>query len=267
MSQEQNYYNLSYDELLNVARGSAKVLIPKLCAALKRENPNYSNYDIREIVMKDCIQIWKKATIRDALPKEYKEKTKQKAGIMGNEAKYGSGQAAEFDNSGESDNNLQDSNPAESGSSSQTGTYSEDFDKVNGGPDIMTQTERFEKLEKRINEQEVELNIVKNEDRLLKEKSLPDVYIEMHDQFYDEPGIIDAKKLRKISFDSGKNIRIMLERYNGIIQDAIDAGQPVPVGTYVVTKPDMKLVPIRIPVDFEKRTVRVSLWEKKLTID
>lgn len=41
----------------------------------------------------------------------------------------------------------------------------------------------------------------------------------------------------------------------------------MPVGTYVVTKPDMKLVPIRIPVDFEKRTVRVSLWEKKLTID
>ena len=41
--------------------------------ALRRENPNYSNYDIREIIMKDCIEIWQKATIRDALPDEYKE--------------------------------------------------------------------------------------------------------------------------------------------------------------------------------------------------
>jgi hypothetical protein len=38
--------------------------------ALRRENPNYSNYDIREIIMKDCIEIWQKATIRDALPDE-----------------------------------------------------------------------------------------------------------------------------------------------------------------------------------------------------
>jgi hypothetical protein len=29
-------------------------MIPKLCAALERENPNYSNYDIREIITKDC---------------------------------------------------------------------------------------------------------------------------------------------------------------------------------------------------------------------
>jgi hypothetical protein len=56
----------------------------------------------------------------------------------------------------------------------------------------------------------------------------------------------------------------MLERYNFVIQDAIDLGQPVPVGTYIITKPDMKLVPIRILVDFDKRTVRMSLWEKKV---
>jgi hypothetical protein len=58
LSEEINYDKLSYDELLRFARGSARVLIPKLCAALKRENPNYSNYDIREIVTKDCISIW-----------------------------------------------------------------------------------------------------------------------------------------------------------------------------------------------------------------
>jgi len=51
--------------------------------------------------MKDCMSIWQKATIRDALPDEYKDKQKQEAAQMGNEAKYGSGQATEFDTSGD----------------------------------------------------------------------------------------------------------------------------------------------------------------------
>ncbi|HJR48207.1 MAG TPA: hypothetical protein VJ799_08655, partial [Nitrososphaeraceae archaeon] len=66
MSQE----DLTYDQLLSQARGTAKYWIPRLCGALRRENPNYSNYNIKEIVMKDCIEIWQKATIRDALPDE-----------------------------------------------------------------------------------------------------------------------------------------------------------------------------------------------------
>jgi hypothetical protein len=31
--------------------------------ALKKENPQSSNYDIRKIATKDCIEIWQKATI------------------------------------------------------------------------------------------------------------------------------------------------------------------------------------------------------------
>ena len=88
---------MSYDELLKQVRGGAKLLIPKMCAALKRENPNYSNQDIREIVTKDCIETWQKATIRDALPEEYKDKKLAEYARAGNEAKYGSAQATEFD--------------------------------------------------------------------------------------------------------------------------------------------------------------------------
>ena len=51
--------------------------------ALKKENPNSSNYDIRKIVTKDCIEIWQKATIRDALPDGYKEKARQELGKEG----------------------------------------------------------------------------------------------------------------------------------------------------------------------------------------
>jgi predicted HTH transcriptional regulator len=85
MSQESDYDNLTHDQLLSIAKakGSSKVLIPKMCAALKRENPNYTNYDIREIVTKGCISIWQKATIRDALPEEYKDQTLAEQGKKG----------------------------------------------------------------------------------------------------------------------------------------------------------------------------------------
>jgi hypothetical protein len=36
------------------------------------------------------------------------------------------------------------------------------------------------------------------------------------------------------------------------------------MGLYIITKPDMKLVPVRVLVDFDKRRIDVSLWEKKL---
>jgi hypothetical protein len=39
------------------------------CTAIKKENPDY---DIREIVMKGCISILQKATIREAFPDEYR---------------------------------------------------------------------------------------------------------------------------------------------------------------------------------------------------
>ena len=63
-----------YESLLKQARGSAKYWIPQLCQALKEENSNLSNEDIRDRVVKDCISIWQKDTIRDALPDAIKEK-------------------------------------------------------------------------------------------------------------------------------------------------------------------------------------------------
>jgi hypothetical protein len=255
--------NTSYDDLLKVARGSAKVLIPKMCAALKRENPNYSNCDIREIVTKDCISVWQKATIRDALPEEYKERVKQEAGRIGREKQLE--QASGLVTEGE---HAPDENRAESGS---FGPVKEDFEKMNSGQGVRTQSERIEKLEKQPNEQvreleivKKELEIVKEENRILKEKTMPEIFKEMQDKFYDEPGIIDAKRLHKINIESGRNLRIMFERYNIVLQNAVEKGLPVPFGMYALTKPDMKLVPVRIMVDFNRKTIRISLWEKKV---
>jgi hypothetical protein len=65
-----------------LAESSAVLFVYHFILDNKRENPNYSNYDIREIVTKDCIEIWQRATIREALPDEYKDKLKQVAILL-----------------------------------------------------------------------------------------------------------------------------------------------------------------------------------------
>jgi hypothetical protein len=63
---------------------------------------------------------------------------------------------------------------------------------------------------------------------------------------------------------AGRDLETIVRRYNTIIKSAVESGGPVPLGTYIITKPDMKLVPVRIFVNFEKRTIEILLWEKKL---
>ena len=75
---------------------------------------------------------------------------------------------------------------------------------------------------------------------------------------------MDAKKLQKINMEAGRNLMILAERYNSILQEAVERGKPVPFGTYILTKPELKLVPIRIMVDFNRKRIRVELWEKRL---
>jgi hypothetical protein len=62
----------------------------------------------------------------------------------------------------------------------------------------------------------------------------------------------------------GKNLVFLLERYNSVLQDGVDAGQPVPVGLYIIARPEMVFVPVRFTVDFDKKKLDISLWEKKL---
>ena len=75
---------------------------------------------------------------------------------------------------------------------------------------------------------------------------------------------MDARKLQKIGIEAGKNLMILIERYNSILQEAVERGKPVPFGTYILTKPELKLVPVRIMVDFERKRIWVELWEKRL---
>ena len=99
---------------------------------------------------------------------------------------------------------------------------------------------------------------------MIKEKTQPELLKDLHEIFYDNPGLLDAKQLQKISEKAGRDLETILRRYTTIIKSAVQSGEPVPLGTYIITKPDMKMVPVRIFIDFDKRDIEISLWEKKL---
>jgi hypothetical protein len=78
-----------YDDILEKARKSAeqfrstaKEFIPKMYKALRNEKPNISSEDARDRIEKDCVEIWSRRTIIDALPDEAKNQEKQKAGRL-----------------------------------------------------------------------------------------------------------------------------------------------------------------------------------------
>lgn len=78
-----------YDELLKEAKAKAEAFaltareyIPKMYDALRNEDPNLTAEDARDRIQKDCIGIWSKRTILDALPNEAKDPKKQKAGRL-----------------------------------------------------------------------------------------------------------------------------------------------------------------------------------------
>ena len=74
-----------YDELLKEAKAKAEAFaltareyIPKMYDALRNEDSNLTPEDARDRIQKDCIGIWSKRTILDALPDEAKDLKKQK---------------------------------------------------------------------------------------------------------------------------------------------------------------------------------------------
>jgi hypothetical protein len=118
-------------------------------------------------------------------------------------------------------------------------------------------------LQKKVDDVIQERDSLSKKVEVLTEKTQPEMVREIQERFYDEPGLIKGDKLRKVHEQASKNLVFLLERYNSVLQDAVDAGQPVPVGMYIIAKPEMVFVPVRFTVDF-KKILNISLWEKKL---
>ena len=94
----------------------------------KREIPNYTNYDIREIIIKDCIPIWQKATIRDALPEEYDQgRVEQGKKAREKQLEEGNRQSTEFADPNQKGDNQPTGTGAKSGSVGPVEDESEDL--------------------------------------------------------------------------------------------------------------------------------------------
>ena len=81
---------------------------------------------------------------------------------------------------------------------------SEDFSKMNRGPDVITESQKIKKLEQRLNESEEERSLLRQEIEdlkttvnVLKEKDTPELLKELQEKFANAPGLIVAKKLQK----------------------------------------------------------------------
>ena len=68
-----------------------------------------------------------------------------------------------------------------------------------------------------------------NENKIIKEKTQPELLHELEEKFYDKPGMLDAKQLQKISEKAGRDLETIVTRYNTIIQNAVDKGGPVTI--------------------------------------
>lgn len=144
-----------------------------------------------------------------------------------------------------------------------TQDYEEAYEDTERGPNVRPDSEVVELL-KKLADVTNERDSLSNEVKIITEKTQPELLHELEEKFYDQPGMLDAKQLQKISEKAGRDLETIVKRYNTIVQNAVDKGGPVPLGTYIITKPDMKLVPVRIFINFERKKVTVSLWEKKL---
>jgi NAD-dependent DNA ligase len=122
----------------------------------------------------------------------------------------------------------------------------------------------IEGLKKQLSDKTAEASELKREIKVLTEKTQLELFQEMQEKFYDEPGLIKGDELQRVNETAGKNLVRMLERYNSILNDAALNGKPVPVGLYVIAKPEMVFVPVRFTVDYGRQRVDISLWEMKL---
>jgi hypothetical protein len=240
-----------YDQLLEQARGSAKYWIPKLCEALKRENSEMSNGDIRERVTHDCLPIWQKSTIRDALPDECKNNEKAQAGKKGRQK--------QLEQAGGTVTIIEESEMpvelrAENGPDSPAGQELQNFDKPS--PEEM------------VSQPQCQSNITNQEHQ---EASEGKAAIQGRENIEEAPrlnsegvGLIKADNVKRISKSNRRGWAAFVRRHRDVIRRTIESENKVSIKFFLLHKKDRVLVPVSFTVDFSKMTTSLLLDEGKL---
>jgi hypothetical protein len=249
--------HLSYSELKDRIRVECAKTLPEkhriLLLAKKLEADWTLKDTICDQIVTDLKDVTSESWIQRCLPDEYKQRRKNKA---------------TEESTGELPNTsvIDDKNVPEQEQTIAVGAegYEERFEDAKRGPDVKSAAEQFEMMKKKLADITHERDSLSTEVEVLKEKSQPEMLKEINERFSDEPGLIKGDQLQKVNEAAGKNLVRMLERYNSILNDAVVHGRPIPVGLYVIAKPENVFVPVRVTVDFRLKRIDISLWEKKL---
>jgi hypothetical protein len=247
--------HLSYSELKDRVRIECARVLPKkeriLLMAKRLEEDLTIKDTICNQICTDLGDVTSERWIRKCLPDEYKQQRKRR-------------DIEESSDLRNSAANIGKKVPEQKAMTVDTQGYEETFEDADRGPNVKSAAEQFEMMKKKLADVTYERDTLSIENQVLKEKTQPEMLKEIQERFYDEPDLIKGDRLQKVNETAGKNLIRLLERYNSILNDSAKCGQPIPVGLYVIAKPEMVFVPVRLTVDYRLKRVDISLWEKKL---
>jgi hypothetical protein len=273
VSIETEYSN--YNRLLEQAReagaSTARAWIPKLCQALREEDKNLSNEDIRDRVEKDCAYIWSKSTIRTYIPDEFKDPQKQEAGRKGREKQL--------------------EEPIPAGGARETGAEnssvpskvleSESFDRPR--QDIGDGKEMYAKLQRQfknrlefetkyrddiIKQQSQEIQKLNQEIQKLKELIDSQTIDDIPQLVDDKIGPVKVQNLSKISEFDRRGYKILASRFGEVVRRKLVAEGKASIKPYILSKDRTtgvkSLVPVMFTVDMMGKKTEMALDESRL---
>lgn len=241
-----------YDQLLERARGSAKYWIPKLCQALREESSEMSDEDIRERVTQDCLPIWQRGTINNALPEEYKNKERSQTGKKGRQKQMEQADGAV--------------------------TITEEATKLWAKDDTDSSTEQepqsFDKPspEKMVSQLQSQLNSTKQE---LEEAKKRLAVLQERKNMEDVPGmdnegvrLVRADKITKISETDKKGCAVFVDRIGELIRRKIVNEGKASINFFILAKGRSTkiecVIPVTFKVNFNKMTTLLVLDERRI---
>jgi hypothetical protein len=249
-----------YEGLLQLARNAgemlAKTWIPRLCEQLKKENPEMPNEDVKDIVTRDCSDIWSKATIRKFIPEEYKDPQKQAAIKKRYEKQLEEPIPVGI-------------NPTENSSVSQTEQESESFENVDRGPNVKKESQTVHQLQNELKNVRESLEARLEEEReKLKFAQDPDNLQKVPDIVDDKIGPVKVQNLARVSEFEKRGFQILAGRYTEIIRRKFAVDSNARISFCVIAKDKTtgieSLVPVKFIIDMDKRTAEVILDEGRL---
>jgi hypothetical protein len=245
--------NSKYYQLLEQARGSAKHWIPKPCQALKEENSAMSDEDIRARVTQDCLSIWQKTTINNALPEELKNKERSQTGKKGRQKQ------------------LEQANGTLIISEEPTISWAKkDSDSSTQqelqGLDRTSHREMVSQLQGQLNntrqEQEEDEKAVA---ALAGRKNMDDV----SDMNNKRDSLLESHKATKLSELDKKECAYFVDRAGKIIRRIASSGMAIMRYSILTERKSSKtecLIPVKFRVDFTKKTTSLVLDERRMLI-